>query len=112
MTCAIVYSSITGNTQIIAKAIKEALDNNSCIYYGKVDELLTQDATVIFVGFWVYRGSCPEGIKKYLKPLENKKIVLFGTAGFGESDGYFESIIEDVKQYISESNKVIGNFMC
>ncbi|MDD4149000.1 MAG: flavodoxin family protein [Bacteroidales bacterium] len=108
----IVYSSITGNTQIIAKAIKDVLNENNCIYYGKPDGLLTQDVKIVFVGFWVLRGSCPEEIKLYLRTLENKKIFLFGTAGFGGSETYYEGIMAEVKQYISESNIIVDSFMC
>lgn len=108
----IVYSSNTGNTEIIAEAIKDALGENSCIYCGKPHGILTQDAEIIFVGFWVSRGSCSEEIKKYLETLENKKIFLFGTAGFGGSETYFETILTGVKDYISKSNTIMGSFMC
>lgn len=108
----IVYSSNTGNTQVIAKAIKDTLNENACVYYGKPGKTVPQNASVIFVGFWVQRGSCSEEIKQYLKSLENKKIALFGTAGFGGSEDYFETILAEVKQHISESNEVIGSLMC
>lgn len=108
----IVYSSITGNTKMIADAIKDVLDEDSCVYCGKPDGITTQEADVIFVGFWVFRGSCIEEIEKYLKTLENKKVFLFGTAGFGGSESYFETILANVKQYLSESNNVIGSFLC
>lgn len=108
----IVYSSITGNTKVIADTIKNVLDEKSCIYFGKPDEVFSHDADVIFVGFWVSKGSCTEEIKRYLETLKNKKIFLFGTAGFGGTEGYFENILTDVKQYIPESNKIIGSFIC
>lgn len=112
MTYMIVYSSITGNTEIIAKAIKDALDEKYCIYYGKVTEILAQDADIIFVGFWVYKGSCAEEVKQYLKTLQNKKIALFGTAGFGGSEDYYETIMQEVKQFVPKSNIIIDSFMC
>ena len=108
----IVYSSGTGNTEIIAQAIKEELDESSCIYYGKPAGILEHDAEIIFVGFWVFIGTCTEEMKKYLGTLENKKIFLFGTAGWGGSAVYFEKILTDVKQYISTSNTIIDSFMC
>lgn len=108
----IVYSSITGNTETIAKAIKDTLDEKYCVYYGSPSEVLTQEAGIIFVGFWVYKGSCPEEIKKYLQTLKNKKIFLFGTAGFGGSNTYFETILKDVKENISASNSIIDCFLC
>ena len=112
MTYMIVYSSITGNTEIIANAIKESLGDKNCRYCGKPDGITTQDAEIICVGFWVLKGSCPEEIQKYLGTLESKKIFLFGTAGFGGSEPYYETILTDVKKYISESNTVVARFMC
>ena len=47
-----------------------------------------------------------------LAKLKNKKIFLFGTAGFGGSDVYFEKILGQVKQSIDSSNAVIGEYMC
>lgn len=105
----IVYSSNTGNTEIIAQAIKEELNENSCVYYGKPAGVSTPDAEIIFVGFWVFLGTCTEEMKKYLGTLENKKILIFGTAGWGGLEVYFEKILSNVKQYISASNTIIDS---
>jgi flavodoxin len=44
--------------------------------------------------------------------LGNKKIVLFGTAGFGGSESYYKSMLDEIKNLISESNEIIDSFMC
>lgn len=62
----IVYSSATGNTEIIASAIKEVLNESTCTYFGRPDGAPIQNAELLFVGFWVSKGSCTEEIKKYL----------------------------------------------
>ena len=49
---------------------------------------------------------------EFLKQLKNKKIFLFGTAGYGGSQNYFEGIIKNVKKNIDSSNTLIGTFMC
>lgn len=97
---------------MLAQAINEALVGNDCIYYGPPERVTTQEADIIFVGFWADKGSCSEEIKKYLSTLENKKIFLFGTAGFGGSLIYFDAIMTDVKQNISASNTIMDSFMC
>ena len=112
MNYMIVYSSLTGNTEIIAKALKDALGEELCTYYGNIEGSLNQNTDIIFVGFWVNRGTCTFDIKQYLEALEDKKIILFGTAGFGGSESYFEAIVEKVKSYIPTSNDIIGSFMC
>lgn len=37
---------------------------------------------------------------------------LFGTAGFGGSEAYFQKILEHVKQSVGPSNSVFGEYMC
>ncbi len=108
----ITYSSLTGNTKIIAEAIKEALGETTCVYCGDIEGVKDCNAEVLFVGFWVNKGSCTNDVKEYLQSLENKKIALFGTAGFGGSKKYYETILENVKSNISKSNEIIGSFMC
>ena len=44
--------------------------------------------------------------------MKNKKIFLFGTAGFGGSDAYFQKILGQVRQSIDPSNTIIGEYMC
>lgn len=35
-----------------------------------------------------------------------------GTAGFGESEAYFQKVLDRVKESIDESNSIIGTYMC
>ena len=111
MKYSIIYSSKTGNTTLLAKNIKETLHKNDCIYYGEVDEKAL-DADLVFVGFWTDKGTCDENVSNFLKQMNNKKVFLFGTAGFGKSQSYFEQIISRVKNNINESNTVVGSYMC
>jgi flavodoxin I len=48
MKIAIVYSSNTGNTKIIAEAIKEELSNEDIVYFGKPENNIEAD---IYCGF-------------------------------------------------------------
>lgn len=47
-----------------------------------------------------------------MKTLKNKKVFLFGTAGFGGQLEYYEKILEAVAQNLDPSNKLIGTYMC
>ena len=44
--------------------------------------------------------------------LRNKKIFLFGTAGFGGSEAYYQKILANVRTAIDASNTVVGEYMC
>ena len=57
-------------------------------------------------------GNADNKTLELLSQLKNKKIFLFGTAGFGGSDVYFKKILGQVKQSIDSSNVIIGECMC
>ena len=146
----IVFSSRTGNTAELAEAVRRALPEGACEYFGSVDggfdsngnhdsgECSTAKGSnmsgfdgsdnsygdgscansaiptlkTLFVGFWTNQGVADQAAQKLLKQLRNRKIFLFGTAGFGGSEAYFQAILDKTKAFIDDSNTVIGTFMC
>lgn len=108
----IVYSSRTGNTKKLAATIHKVLPPDSCFYYGTIDNFKDKLSKMIYIGFWTERGNADYLTIEFLKKLKNKKIFLFGTAGYGGSEDYFRNIINNVKKNIDSSNILIGTFMC
>lgn len=108
---AIVYGSKTGNTKALAEAAHAVLPEKDCVYLGPPDP---KGATAddILAGFWTDKGNCDKDMKAFLKGLEGKRIFLFGTAGFGGSEEYFNRILESVRKNIPKSNTIVGTFMC
>ena len=111
MKYAIIYSSHTGNTQLLAKEIQQFYHNDECVYYGLPTHEHT-DADILFIGFWTDKGTCDGLLQDYLHSLKNQKIFLFGTAGFGGSSQYFQTILNNVQSLIDPSNTIVGTFMC
>lgn len=112
MNYAVIYSSSTGNTRYLAEALKEKL-GDACIQLERVkDGTKAEEADGIFAGFWTDKGDCEESMAKFLETLRGKRVFLFGTAGFGQSDAYFERILSNVKMHLDASNTVIGSWMC
>ena len=70
------------------------------------------EADVVFVGFWCDKGSCSPAVQHFLQGLAGKRVFLFGTCGFGESDEYFAQILERVRAYLSVDTQFIGGAMC
>lgn len=70
------------------------------------------DADVVFVGFWCDRGSCSPAVQHFLQGLVGKRVFLFGTCGFGESDEYFAQILDRVRTYLPADAQYIGGAMC
>ena len=69
-------------------------------------------ADVIFVGFWCDKGSCSPAVQHFLQGLAGKRVFLFGTCGFGESDEYFAQILDRVRAYLPVDAQYIGGAMC
>lgn len=69
-------------------------------------------ADVIFVGFWCDKGSCSPAVQHFLQGLVGKRVFLFGTCGFGESDEYFAQILDRVRAYLPADAQYIGGAMC
>jgi len=47
-----------------------------------------------------------------LQKLRNKKLFLFGTAGFGISEAYFRKVLDRVRESVDASNTIVGEYMC
>lgn len=105
----ILYSSPTGNTKMLAEAIRDTLSVEDCDYFGPCKEV---DSDMLYIGFWTDKGNADTNTLKLLETLKNKKIFLFGTAGFGVSEEYFHRILNNVKTSIDASNTIVGEYMC
>lgn len=126
----IVFSSRTGNTAELAEAVREALPEGTCEYFGSVNgdggfdgrgyagagcgrtSSAIPASETLFVGFWTNQGVADQAAQKLLGQLRNRKIFLLGTAGFGGSEAYFQAILDKTKAFIDDSNTVIGTYMC
>ena len=111
MKYAIVYSTRTGNTKMLADAVLEALEGKDVIYAGVPDDR-AYEADVIFLGFWTDKGKPNEESAEVLRTMKNKKVFLFGSAGFGGEESYYQKIIERAENMITRDNTILGYFMC
>ena len=95
MSYAIVFSSKTGNTALLAQTLQEQLPQADCCYFGAPDAAALAEDT-LYVGFWTDKGNADESTLDFLKQLHGKNVFLFGTAGFGGSEEYFNKILKKV----------------
>lgn len=111
MSYAIVYSSRTGNTELLARAIQSALPAEDCLYFGGPDAAALA-ADRLYVGFWTDKGSCDEEVAAFLSRITTQKVFLFGTAGFGGDPAYFSQLLDAVRTHLPAGAEVIGSYMC
>lgn len=111
MTYAIVYSSKTGNTRLLAEALRDTLPAGDCLYFGiPSDEALRAER--IYVGFWTDKGTCDADTAAFLSRVTIQEVFLFGTAGFGGSPEYFDKILSAARRNLPDSATVCGSYMC
>ncbi len=111
MTYAVVYASATGNTKMLAEEIRRTRGEETCAYFGTAGEEIPE-VDLVFAGFWTDKGDCSEELAQFLEGLHNRKVFLFGTAGFGGAKEYFARILERVKGHLAPDNEVVGTYMC
>ena len=111
MSYAIVYTSLTGNTARLAQALRDALPAGDCLYFGAPDAAALA-ADTVYAGFWTDKGSCDAPMAAFLQTLTGQKVFLFGTAGFGGAQAYFDQILARVRGNLAPGVTVLGGWMC
>ena len=79
MSYAIVFSSRTGNTGLLAQTLREQLPQADCCYFGTPD-VAALAADTLYVGFWTDKGKADADTLQLLQQLRGKRVFLFGTA--------------------------------
>lgn len=111
MTEAIIYDSLSGNTESLAKEIKSIKKN---AYYEKVNDKLIEELPeydIYYIGSPIIKGMCTDKIKRLLQKIENKKIFLFITTGYKGED-YYKSLTRRILEIIPKSNQILGISLC
>ena len=81
MKALVLWSSRTGNTKAVGKAIYEALPCEKEFFESgrQPNDLSCYD--LIYVGFWGYRQGADMPSRNVLSSLHGKKVAIYGTAG-------------------------------
>ena len=112
MKLAILFDSPTGNTRQVAEAIHQACSGHNLVAFGPPQELPQGDLDLIFVGSWTDKGSPSQAVVALGPHLAGKTVALFGTAGFGGSQAYFDRLAQRFKEALPQSCRVLGSFYC
>ena len=110
MKTMVVFSSRTGNTKKVAKAIFEALPDPKNIF--TIEEFPdVSEYDFIAMGFWVDKGTADAKDARFFKTVTGKKIALFGTLGAYPDSDHARQCMEKVREMVKE-NEIIGEFLC
>lgn len=78
----IIYDSLYGNTEKVAKAIGKSVLNSKVLHLSKVKKLDVEKADLLIIGSPTQGGRCTSDMEYFLentKGLVNKKIAVFDT---------------------------------
>lgn len=87
----IIFSSKTGNTAELANAIRDALPQENCDYFG-TSEIEEPVSEMLYIGFWTDQGNADKSKNQY--------------------KAYFQKVLNNVKSSMDKSNQVVGEYMC
>lgn len=99
MSKLVIYDSLTGNTKMLAESIYN-------YFKEKEEKIEIVNAKSVSI------EELKEKIKEVYNMVNNKKIFVFATCGFGGDTSYYDKLLDRVKAHINESNEIIGNFYC
>ena len=75
MSYAIVFSSKTGNTRLLADTLRASLPQNECTYFGApAPEAL--EAETLYIGFWTDKGHADDTLTAFLQTLKGKRAAV------------------------------------
>lgn len=112
MKMLLTYSSKTGNTEAVAKAVAKVLPKG--IDFLKINEVKNTDPyDTVIVGFWVDKGMPDEQALSFICTLEHKRIGYFFTLGaYPDSQHAKDCHNKTVALFTEHNNTVISSFCC
>lgn len=112
MNCIVLYSSRTGNTKKVAKAVCGALPKGTpClpVEYAPAD-FGAYDC--VFVGFWVDRGTADAKAKQLLERLDHPKVALFATLGADPASPHAADSLRSAAALRPSDEPPVNTFIC
>lgn len=109
MKTLVVYSTLTGNTKMIAESICQQLENADIHAVENAPDANNYD--VIFIGFWVDKGRADDKMLAYMETIKAKKVALFFTLGAWPDSEHADNVFEDTCKRLA-GNEVLGHFCC
>ncbi len=107
----VVYSSKTGNTEKLAKALYDFLPGEKEIY--PVTEAPDpNDYTFVAIGFWVKNGEPDPDTQAYLKKIqEDHEVFLFATHGAKTDSEEAKKAMKKAEE-LGKKGRIVGMFHC
>ncbi|PKK39452.1 hypothetical protein ABB02_01301 [Clostridiaceae bacterium JG1575] len=100
----IVYTSRTGNTEAVAKAIHSVLPGFDLKTVPEVTPEEVAAAPCVIFGFWVDRGTAAAPMKALMEQTEGKEVAFFATLGADPQGDHAKRMLENIQTLLAAGN--------
>ncbi|MBS5522803.1 MAG: hypothetical protein KHX56_11090 [Clostridiales bacterium] len=113
MKVQVIYSSLSGRTEILAKAIANGISEKYiCTLHNLKDGAPELDADVVLLGYWVDKGGPNKEMKEFMEKVSGKAVGVFCTLGAYADGAHAVHSITAGVNIVKENNTVIGSYVC
>lgn len=112
MKTLIVYSSVTGNTEKVAKAIYEVFEEGTAALFPVEKAPSAESYDFVVAGFWVDKGTADQKAREYLQTIRGKDVALFATLGAYPDSEHGINSLKNAAAVMDGSNRLVGTFIC
>lgn len=113
MKIAVVYGSLTGNTERLARGVFDRIspEYEKALFDIK-DKPDLKDYDVIAFGFWVDRSFPYKDMKDLISETRDKDVFLMGTMGYYPDSDHGQACIKNSVSLVDKSCNLMGYFIC
>lgn len=112
MKILVTYSSVTGNTKLVATKLFEYLKEDNDVDILKMIQAKNIDNyDVIFIGFWINKATANKEAYRFIEKIKNRRIALFGTIGANPDSEHGKLAKKNIDALVDKSNDYIGSFL-
>lgn len=113
MKVQVIYSSLSGRTEILAKAIAAGVSEKyPCTLHNLKEGAPALDGDVVLLGYWVDKGGPNKEMKEFMEKLSGKAVGVFATLGAYADSAHAAHSIASGINLVKDKNTVIGSYIC
>ncbi len=112
MKVQIIYSSLTGCTARVARAIFDGIPHAEKSIHDLKDGAPVLDGDIILLGYWVDQGGPNREMMDFMKTIKGKAVGIFCTLGYYADSTHAQHSVQAGIALVQADNAVIGSYVC
>ena len=112
MKVQVIYSSLTGCTERLAKAIYDGVQAPEKSIHNLADGVPALDGDILLLGYWGVSGGPCDEVKAFLQSVSGKAVGVFCTLGYYADSSHAFDTVQTGVNLVKDRNEVIGSYVC